>query len=76
MAKLTLSMDEQTIRKGKQYAHETGRSLSGILEDYLNRLEAAPHEGLSNSVSSLLGIGQGDADETTYRDHLERKHAD
>ena len=75
LTKLTLSMDEAAIRKGKEYARDTGRSLSGILEDYLNRLADDRRGGLSNSVSALIGIGRGDADEDSYRAHLEGKHA-
>lgn len=75
MPKLTLSIDGDAIRKGKEYARSTGRSLSGIVEEYLNRLDAAPTEGLSDSVTALLGIGRGPADENDYREHLERKHA-
>lgn len=73
--KLTLSISEKAVRKGKKYANDTGRSLSGIVEEYLNRLELTPGNRISPTVSKLLGIGEGDFNEESYRDHLERRHA-
>ena len=35
MTKLTLSIDEHTIERGKLYARRQGRTLSSIVEDYL-----------------------------------------
>lgn len=76
--KLTLSMDENAIQRGKQYARNTGRSLSRIVEDYLTQLDNTqsdrqPHVSLS--VTALMGIGQGSADENDYKQHLAGKHA-
>lgn len=34
-SKLTLSIDQSVIEKAKRYASEQGRSLSGIVEEYL-----------------------------------------
>ena len=34
-AKLTLTIDQKVISKAKKYAHEHGRSLSNLVEDYL-----------------------------------------
>lgn len=74
--KLTLSMDEKAIQRGKQYAHSTGRSLSRIVEDYLTQLgDMQSSDNLSAGVAALIGIGQGSADENDYRSHLEKKHA-
>lgn len=74
--KLTLSMDENAIQRGKQYAHDTGRSLSSIVEDYLTQLgDMQSSSKLSAGVAALMGIGQGEADENDYRRHLEGKHA-
>lgn len=72
--KLTLSISEKAVRKGKKYANDTGRSLSGIVEEYLNRLDSNHENRISPTVSELLGIGEGIFDEESYRDHLERKH--
>ena len=36
--KLTLSIEEQVIESAKEYAKKQGRSLSSIVEEYLNQL--------------------------------------
>jgi len=36
--KLTLSMDEEVIKRAKAYAKKSGRSLSGIIQTYLDQL--------------------------------------
>ena len=46
--KLTLSMDDQVIESAKKYAKGKGKSLSGIVENYL--------KSISNSKSSSAGI--------------------
>ena len=74
-AKLTLSISENAVCKGKKYANDTGRSLSGIVEEYLNRLDSSSEKGISPAVSALSGIGKGKFDEESYRNHLERKNA-
>ena len=38
MAKLTLSIDAEVIRRAKQYARGQGRSLSDVVENYLKLL--------------------------------------
>jgi len=56
--KLTLSMDDDVIRKAKSYARSTGRSLSDLVECYLKMITGnQPTENgeLSPKVRSLLG---------------------
>lgn len=36
--KLTLSVEKQVVQKAKNYSRETGRSLSGIIQKYLENL--------------------------------------
>ena len=56
--KLTLTIDQSTIKKAKKYAFVKGRSLSGIIENYL---KAITNEGniekveLTPIVKSLKG---------------------
>ncbi|MEN9686694.1 MAG: hypothetical protein RLZZ28_2480 [Bacteroidota bacterium] len=38
-AKLTLSIDETVVAEAKEYARESGKSLSKIIEDYLRGLK-------------------------------------
>lgn len=37
-SKLTLTVEEGVIKKAKAYARQTGRSLSELVESYLNTL--------------------------------------
>lgn len=57
--KLTLTLDREVIVKAKQFASESSRSLSDLVETYLKTLiskdEAASEEKISPLVSSLLG---------------------
>ncbi|HPS13439.1 MAG TPA: DUF6364 family protein [Prolixibacteraceae bacterium] len=36
--KLTLTLEKQVIQRAKKYARENGRSLSGIIENYLKMI--------------------------------------
>ena len=56
--KLTLSVDQEVIRKAKKIAKKKGRSLSGLVEDYLRfvSLEEPPSpKEHTDRVKSLLG---------------------
>jgi hypothetical protein len=74
--KLTLTIDPEVIAKAKQYAREHGRSLSNLIENYLQSLveepEAAgyepPHSPL---VRSLKGAIRLEDQELPYREILE-----
>ncbi|MBT1160906.1 DUF6364 family protein [Bifidobacterium sp. SO1] len=71
MSKLTLSIDEQVIENGKKYARKQGRTLSSIVEDYLQTLGSETSgANLSSPVRALMGIGSGPADENDYKRHL------
>ena len=46
-SKLTLTIEKSTIEKAKRYAKQSGRSLSNLIETYLEnltRMEASPEE--------------------------------
>ena len=49
--KLTLTVEESTIKKAKLYAKHTGRSLSELIENYLETLteENSDNKQLSSS---------------------------
>jgi hypothetical protein len=76
-SKLTLRLDEDLIRFGKRWAHSHGKSLSGLLADYLKVLEKLPEtesEELPPKTRELLGSLK-DVDESDYYRYLERKHS-
>jgi len=55
--KLTLTIDQSTIKKAKAYAKDKGRSLSDIIENYLKVItkEQRASEEISPLVKSLQG---------------------
>jgi hypothetical protein len=56
--KLTLTVEESTIKKAKSYAKHTGRSLSELIENYLETLveQNNDKEQLSPKLKQLIGI--------------------
>lgn len=76
--KLTLLLDDDVVRFGKDFARRHGTSLSHVVEEYLAHLERAerPDDRLPPRTSRLLGLLKGSGlDEADYRKHLEEKHA-
>ncbi len=56
--KLTLTIDRQVIQKAKQYAKKEGRSLSDLVENYLQSIthnEDANNAPVTPIVKSLKG---------------------
>lgn len=78
--KLTLRMDEAAIERAKRYAAERGMSVSRLVENFFEALDAprSPDSDefeMSPLVKSLWGILEGaEFDEADYRRHLEKKH--
>ena len=56
--KLTLSLDEQTIRKAKAWAKAHHASLSGLVEAYFESLVAQPDDTppVAPNTRALLGM--------------------
>jgi hypothetical protein len=77
--KLTLNVDENIIEKAKVYASETGRSLSGLVENYLKNLveEHHPDNTQKEKITKLAGKIQIPTDfkeEKILREYFEEKH--
>lgn len=56
--KLTLTIEEKIIHRAKRYAKENGRSLSGIIENYLKMItqeEVKEDKEITPLVKSLRG---------------------
>jgi hypothetical protein len=62
--KLTLSIEEDLIRKAKKYARSKGRSLSDLVENYLKGLVSASDQTakISPRMEKLKGIVRLPAD--------------
>ena len=56
--KLTLTVEESTIKKAKSYAKHTGRSLSELIENYLETLTETHLEKdkLSPKLKKIAGV--------------------
>ena len=78
--KLTLRVDDQTVRKAKSYARVRRTSLSRIVEEYFRRLEGRESEMsaqtpvLRELAGLLAGRGNPAALKKSYRTHLEEKY--
>lgn len=76
--KLTLTVEKEVIEKAKSYARHTGRSLSEIVEDYLQEL-TAEHEtkGISSKLQRILGavkLPEDFDEDKVRREYLEKKY--
>lgn len=76
--KLTLSLDESVIQKAKIYAEKTGSSLSGLVEDYFEKItESSPEKKISPRLKSIAGkinLPENFDEEQELRRALEEKH--
>ncbi len=71
--KLTLSVDENVIRKAKRFSRRHDTSLSRLVSDFLSRLTDAEGDR-TPLVSRLRGILPRRAGVEEYHRHLERKY--
>ncbi|NEN25096.1 hypothetical protein G3O08_16470 [Cryomorpha ignava] len=70
-SKLTLSINEQVISDSKKYARNHGRSLSSIVEEYLETLVSNENVRLLDIVQELKGSVKTPEDFTSYKETLE-----
>lgn len=56
VTKLTLTVEKSIIDKAKSYAKQTGKSLSEIIECYLETItQNDEHKGLSPKLNKIVG---------------------
>lgn len=74
--KLTLSVDEEVVRRAKDFAESRETSVSSLVEVYLRRLsgEHRPPGALPPLVARLRGLGRPSAGREEYRRHLDEKY--
>ena len=77
--KLTLTVEENVIKRAKKYAKGSGRSLSELVENYLETLtgENSEKKALSPKLNKIAGIVNlpDDFDEKReLRTYFENKH--
>ena len=76
--KLTLTVEKSVIERAKAYAKNTGRSLSEIIENYLETItEDGTDPELSPKLKRIVGVVDLPKDfdeEEELRSRLEKKH--
>ncbi len=77
--KLTLTIEKNVIEKAKRYAKQTGRSLSDIIEKYLEEISAEEVDsaGLSNQLKEIVGsvkLPKNFDEKKAKREYLEKKY--
>jgi hypothetical protein len=73
VAKVTLNIDEELIRKARAYSERHGMTISQLVSRFLKRLPD-PDQEFSPIVQRLHGILPSSVDVEEYRAHLEEKH--
>ena len=72
--KLTLSIDETVIERARRYSRAHNTTISELVSNYLDRLDAPADPEYSPFVQRLRGLLSPDTSIEEYRQHLERKH--
>lgn len=75
--KLTLTVEKSVIERAKVYARKTGRSLSELIEAYLERVTEEEDHDLSPRLKSIVGAVKLPKDfdeEKELRSYHEKKH--
>ena len=76
--KLTLTVEKSIIEKAKVYAKQTGRSLSEIIENYLEKItEDVEDKSLSPKLKRIIGsvkLPEDFNEEKELLSYFENKH--
>lgn len=76
--KLTLTVEKSVIERAKAYAKSTGRSLSELIENYLETIiEDEGNEELSPKLKKIVGavhLPKNFDEKKELRSYLEKKH--
>jgi Family of unknown function (DUF6364) len=76
--KLTLTVEKDVIERAKSYAKNTGRSLSQLIEQYLDTLtQESSHQEISPKLKKLVGVVKLPKDFDEKKElisYLESKH--
>lgn len=77
--KLTLTIEKEVIMKAKQYAKQTGRSVSDMVENYLKQITSKDtiHNQLSPKLKRIVGavkLPKHFDEHAIVRTYYEKKH--
>lgn len=71
--KLTLSVDEEAVKRAKRFSRRNRTTVSELVSRFLASLD--DHEGQAAPITSRLrGVLPADVSAEEYRHHLESKH--
>lgn len=77
--KLTLRMDDNLIESAKEYASQTGKSVSRIVADFFEIIKNEKirrEDAITPTVRSLRGVLKGkQLDEKDYKKYVEEKYS-
>lgn len=78
-SKLTLTVEKEIIERAKLYAKKTGRSLSGLIESYLESItkESKSEMEITPKLKKIIGavrLPKNFNEEQELRAYLEKKH--
>ncbi|MDQ7057524.1 MAG: DUF6364 family protein [Ghiorsea sp.] len=76
--KLTLSLNEQTIRKAKVWAKEHHASLSGLVENYFESLVSNQNDmpPLASKTKALSGMFKAHEEGLSYKEMVRKYKAE
>jgi hypothetical protein len=76
--KLTLTVEKEVIERAKSYAKNSGRSLSELIEQYLDNItQDNRNQPISPKLKKLLGsvkLPKGFDEKKELQSYLEKKH--
>lgn len=75
--KLTLTVEKSTIAKAKSFAKHTGRSLSELVERYLETITLEEEPVTSSKLKKIVGavkLPENFDEEAELRAYFENKH--
>jgi uncharacterized protein DUF6364 len=74
LTKLTLTVDEEAVRRAREYTARHNTSISRLVNRFLEGLAESEEEEYPPVLKRLIGILPESADETEYHDYIEEKY--
>jgi hypothetical protein len=67
MKNITISLEENLIKAGREYAQKNNTSLNALIQDYLTRTVLKNPSDLSKEMIRLMNEAQGDSKGIKWR---------
>ena len=74
LTKLTLTVDEDVVRKAREYTQRRHTSISRLVNAFLDGLDEPDVSAYPPVIQRLIGILPANADESDYHRYLEEKY--